>query len=341
MKGVLFKIGLGAAVAVMLGFIGLYLVVFASNTTDFSDTKSIQIPKGTSFESTIDSLYAQDIVESTRTLSLMGKLTGWGNQVKAGNYNFERGQSNYDILQTLRRGLQTPVRVVIPPGTRKDVIAAVVASEMAFEKEDFLAALADSSLAAELGTDTLHLFAYMMPETYFFYWLTSPENVVRKVKQSFDSFYAENAQGGNAQNLSADEIVRVASLVEWESDLVSERPTIAGVYLNRLRDGWRLDADPTVQFALIQVEGQKRRLYFRDYKIDHPFNTYLFRGLPPGPVTNPAPTAVAAALQPEDHGYYYFVARGDGSHTFSRTLREHNRAAADYRRRLRESASSN
>ena len=334
---------IGAAVLTvfLLALLTFYFLILASNTTGFQDSRNVQIPRGASFEDALDELQRQDIVARRRSLSLLGRLTGWGDQVKAGNYAFESGASNYDILQTLRRGLQTPVRVVIPPGSRKDVIAAVVAREMAFEKQDFLAALGDSSLAAELGTDTLHMFSYLLPETYFFYWLTSPEDVIWKVKKSFDSFYESNAEGGNPQSLTMDEVLRVASLVEWESDLLHERPTIAGVYLNRLRDGWLLQADPTVQFALIEIEGQKRRLFFRDYKIDHPFNTYIIRGLPPGPVTNPAPTAVAAALHPEEHNYYYFVATGDGGHLFSRTLREHNSAAAAYYRRLRERAASN
>ena len=279
------------------------------------------------------------ILRSPGSLTTMGKITGWGNQVKAGHYVFESGASNYDMLSTLRRGLQTPVRVIIPPGTRKEVIAAVVAREMAFDSEDFARAMEDSSLAAELGTDTRHLFAYLLPETYFFYWQTSPENVIRKVKASFDDFYAE-ARIGSESTLTTDEILRVASLVEWESDLVSERPAIAGVYLNRLRDGWKLDADPTVQFAILEREGAKRRLFFRDYRIEHPYNTYINPGLPPGPVTNPSPTSIEAALHPDSHRFYYFVAKGDGSHVFSRTLREHNRAAQEFYKLMRERAAA-
>lgn len=335
MKRVLLIFGAVSAVLLVVGAVSLYWLCFSHNTLAFEDERSIKIPSGSSFETTMDSLTTAGILDNRGSLSLMGRLTGWGNQVKAGHYTFGEGVSNYEMLQTLRRGLQTPVRVVIPPGTRAEVIAAVVAKEMAFSAEEFRAAMEDSTLAAELGTDTKHLFAYLLPETYFFYWQTSPENVIRKVKESFDAFYAKES-AGSSTTLTSDEILRVASLVEWESDLVSERPTVAGVYLNRLRDGWKLDADPTVQFALIELEGAKRRLFFRDYKIDHPYNTYLFRGLPPGPVTNPAPTAISAALHPEDHNYYYFVAKGDGSHIFSRTLREHQRAAQEFYRLMRE-----
>jgi UPF0755 protein len=129
----------------------------------------------------------------------------------------------------------------------------------------------------------------------------------------------------------------MASIVEWEARLEEEKPRIAGVYLNRLRIGMRLQADPTVQFALMQVEGGRmRRLLFRDYEFQHPFNTYLYGGLPPAPINNPSPSSIHAVLDPEPHDYLYFVARGDGGHTFSRTLSEHNRAARDYRTMMRE-----
>jgi UPF0755 protein len=131
-------------------------------------------------------------------------------------------------------------------------------------------------------------------------------------------------------------VLNLAAIVEWEAHLEEEKPRIAGVYLNRLRAGWPLQADPTVQYALLQIEGQKRRLLFRDYQIDHPYNTYRVQGLPPGPITNPSPTSIQAVLNPEQHDYFYFVAKGDGGHLFSRTLAEHNRAAEAYYALMRQ-----
>ena len=111
-----------------------------------------------------------------------------------------------------------------------------------------------------------------------------------------------------------------------------EKPTIAGVYFNRIRNKWKLDADPTVQYAIMKREGDKRRLYFKDYKIDDPYNTYKYRGLPPGPITNPSLSSIQSVLKPEDHNYFFFVAKGDGQHMFSRTLSEHTRKAQEYYR---------
>ena len=325
-------------VALALAFgVAVYRMAFAPNTPAFEGERSVWIPRGAGFEAAVDSLDARGVLASRTSFVWMAKLTGWGDQIKAGHYAFEAGASNRELLETLRKGLQTPVRLTIPPGSRPEVVAAVLAREMAFAPEDFLAALRDSALAADLGTDTTHLFGYMMPETYFFYWLTDAPTVVRKVKQAFDAFYRAEAEAApDPPDLSPDDVVTIASIVEWETHDEAEKPRVAGVYLNRLREGWALQADPTVQYAILAAEGQKRRLLFKDYEIEHPYNTYRYRGLPPGPITNPAPSTVRAVLRAEKHRYFYFVANGDGTHTFSRTLREHNRAADTYRRLMRE-----
>jgi len=136
--------------------------------------------------------------------------------------------------------------------------------------------------------------------------------------------------------MTPDEIVRLAGIVEWESAYVPEKATIAGVYLNRIRNKWKLDADPTVQYAVMKLEGDKRRLFFKDYRMDHPYNTYKFRGLPPGPITNPSLTSIQSVLKPESHRYFFFVAKGDGQHMFSRTLSEHTRKAREYYRLMQQ-----
>ncbi|MBT8400466.1 MAG: endolytic transglycosylase MltG [Rhodothermia bacterium] len=315
----------------------LYAVAFSPNTANYDGERSVLIPPETSMEVTADSLLAADILRFRSTFTLLARATGWGNQIKAGHFLIPAGASNYDILDKLRKGLQSPIRVTIPPGSRPEVVAAVAAKSMAFEADDFLRALRDTTLARSVGTDTTHLFGFMLPETYFFYWLTDANKVVTTIKNEFDRRYRQYAaEEGNPADLSPEDAATIASIVEWETSIVEEKPTVAGVYLNRLRNGWRLDADPTVQYAILEREGSKRRLFFRDYRIQHPYNTYLFRGLPPGPVTNPSPSSLRAVLGPESHRYFYFVARGDGGHIFSRTLAEHNRNANAYRRLMRE-----
>ena len=322
-----------------------YWAVFGDNSQYFAEEKSLKIPPGTSFQEVVGQLAETGIINRPWTLELVGNLTGWGEQVKPGHYLLSSGLSNYDILDTIRKGLQDPVRLTIPPGTTPDRIAEAAGRALYFDADDFLQALKDPALAAELGTDTTHLFGYMMPETYFVYWLSEPESIIRKVKGSFDDFFGPELQrGADSLGLSVDEVLRVASIVDWETNHVPEKATVAGVYLNRLHQGWRLDADPTVQYGLLEIEGRRRRLFRVDYQLDHPYNTYRYRGLQPGPLNNPTPSAVRATVKPEKHNYMFFVALGDGTHNFSRTLSEHVRKAREYHRlmaqRRREAAAA-
>lgn len=326
-------------VAALIGVAALagFWIIFGPNTPAFGEARSVGIPPGSTFPAVVDSLQSSGVLKSEATFRLIAQATGWGDQVKAGHYTFDGGASNYDILQKLRRGLQEPVRLTIPPGTRPEIIAAVAGRDMFFEPGDFRDALSDPVLADSLEADTSSLFAYMLPETYFFYWLTEAPATVAKVKEAFDHLWDNELKAGaDSLNLTKRDLVTLASIVEWETDLAEEKATVAGVYANRLRIGMKLDADPTVQFAVLQREGFKRRLLYEDYRIDHSYNTYLRAGLPPGPITNPSPSSLRAAANPQDHDYLFFVARGDGSHVFSRTLAEHNRAAREFHQLMRE-----
>lgn len=322
----------------LIGAGGILWLRYGSNTPGFAGTRGVKIAHGTGFEGVADSLESAGLLRSRTAFEAMGYATGWARQMKPGYYAFEAGVSTYDLLDRIRKGLQTPVKITIPPGTRPGVVAAVLRRDLDLDSTAFRAALRDPDLLDELETDSLHIFGYMLPETYQVYWGTSAEGVVRRLKQEFDRFFTpEMRQQAAAKNLSIPEVVRLASIVEWEARILEEKPRIAGVYLNRLRIGMPLQADPTVQYALMQQEGGRmRRLLFRDYEVEHPYNTYLYLGLPPGPINNPAPASIRAVLQPETHSYLYFVADGTGRHTFSRTLTEHNRAADTYRELMRQ-----
>lgn len=312
-------------------------IIWFPNMPPFEEERSLYIPRGSSFDNVIDSLQSQGLVNNIWTLRGAAQAFGWEDQMKAGHYTFATGKSNYTILQTLRRGHQTDVSLRIPAGSRPDRIARSAAANMAFTAEDFLAALRDTTLASELGTDTLHLFSYMLPDTYRFYWLTEVDDVIRKIKKQFDEFYENTLEDGSSErNLTRDQLVSLAALVEWETNVNSEKSRVAGVYLNRLQKRWPLQADPTVQYALIELEGKMRRLLYRDYRIRHPYNTYMYLGFPPGPITNPSRSSLEATSQAEDHNYMYFVASPDGGHSFNVDIRGHNRDAAKLRHYLAE-----
>ena len=334
------RLGL-AAVLLLLGGLAIGIggtVVFGPNTNPYDTPRSVSLPQGASLDAAIDSLDRANVLASTATFRLVAEATGWGQQIKSGHYRIAPHSSNYHLLDKLRRGLQDPVRLTIPPGRRTDALAETMGKRLKRGPEAFRAALRDTSLARELDTVPSRLFGYMLSETYEFYWQTSPESVVRRVKQAFDRFYErELAAGADSLGLTKREVVTLASIVEQEALFDAEKPTIAGVYLNRLERGWRLQADPTVQYALVETKGQRvTRVLHKHLEIDHPYNTYQTQGLPPGPITNSSPLSLRAAAFPERHEYLYFAADGSGGHAFSRTLREHNRAAQKYQRMLDE-----
>lgn len=313
-------------------------MVFGPNTPSYAGERSVTLTDSTvqSLEAATEALQAAGIVASPSSFRLVARATGWGAQIKPGHYRFASGTSTYRLLDVLRRGLQTPVRLTIPPGSRPDVVAAVAARHLKLTKASFLHALRDTALAKSLDVAPGQLFGYMMPETYEFYWQAPPERVVRRVKMAFDRLYGREIEpGADSLGLTKHEVLTLASIVEWEALLDREKPTIAGVYLNRLANGWPLEADPTVQYVLLDTQGERvRRVLYKHLEIDHPYNTYRNPGLPPGPITNPAPSTLRAVAAPEEHDYFFFAANGTGGHTFSRTLREHNRAARAYHRVL-------
>ena len=338
MKKDLLRLGLLAVIICAVAGVAVWEVAFRVVTPEYEGRLPVNLHPDISIEEVANRLETAGILKKTGGFLLFAKATGWGDQVKAGHYEIASGLSNRDILDILRRGLQETVNVYIPAGTRKERMIRSMAAEMAFSEEELAAVLSDTLLAAELATDTTHLWAFMIPDTYHFYWLTPPADVVRRVKTRYDRLIqsAIDSLGTLPLDLTADEVVRMAGIVEWETAHVPEKPTVAGVYMNRLRNRWRLDADPTVQYAIMQIEGGKRRLFFKDYDLDHPYNTYRRRGLPPGPITNPSASSIQAVLYPENHRYFFFVATGEGTHIFSRTLAEHRRNAQNYYRVMRE-----
>ena len=313
--------------------------VFLARPPDPAEPRWVRVHTGATLEAVAESLHTQNLVVRRAAFTWPAKATGWGAQIKAGCYEFDESAGAYDILRRLRAGEQTAVSVMIPPGSRPEFIARRAARQMFFSEEDFEAALSDSVLASALGLDTRRLFSYMLPDTYHFYCTTDVQAVIRRIKQEMDALFADGLGAlGAKHGLDQDEVISLAAIVEWETQVESEKARIAGVYLNRIDRRWPLQADPTIQYALIALEGGKRRLLFADYKLQHPYNTYLYRGFPPGPITNPGRTSLLAAADPERHDYMFFVASPDGGHAFNVTLRGHNRDAARLRAYLRESA---
>lgn len=241
---------------------------------------------------------------------------------RAGRYDFKEPVSRADLLTKINRGEQDPVHLRVPTAMMRANLAIRLSNQMRFTAAEFDSVSRDSSLLTSLNVQEHHLIGRLLPDTYQFYWTASPEDVIRRIHATFVNRVQERYQSRlDSLGWTVDEATTMASIIEWEVRHVDEMARVSGLYWNRIRRRMPLQADPTVNFAI----GERRRLYHSDYRLDHPYNTYRFRGLPPGPLNNPRLIAIEAALYPESHNYIYMVANPEGYHTFTRTYAEHLR----------------
>jgi UPF0755 protein len=219
-------------------------------------------------------------------------------------------------------------------GLRSRTQARILARAIGVDSARYVALVHDEGFARSLGIDSPSLEGYLLPETYLFSWQTDEREVIRRQVAQFKRVYNDSLQArARILGWTMNKVVTMASIVEGEAVLAEERPIISGVYHNRLRKGMRLEADPTIQFIL--GDGPRRVLY-TDLKRDDPYNTYLYAGLPPGPINNPGKSAILAALYPAPHNYLYFVANGEGGHWFSSNYNDHLRRVKMFRKNRSE-----
>lgn len=272
------------------------------------------------------------LIENEEELKWAARIFGW-NRFQKGHYLVDKSLNYDDFLSKLSRGMQDAVTVTILPGRTKADVAEKVAKQLKFDSLTFHRTIEDSLLLEEHQLDKKDIIGRLFPNTYSVYWTISPKSFFERILREFDKAVVQSHQKKIEElDRSIDEIVTLASIIEWEAQNREEKITISGLYWNRLNRGMRLQADPTINFAI----GERRRLLYEDYQVDHPYNTYLYRGLPPGPITNPDLVSIRAALYPEDHDFLYMVATPNGEHTFSKTFEEHKRKSAKWREWLRE-----
>lgn len=277
-------------------------------------------------------LVDSSVVENKEELLWAGRLLGW-NRFSVGHYLLEGDYSYDSLLSKIARGIQDPVSVTIIPGSTEERIARRVINTFQFDSASFYDQLNDSLFLDEMNIQRKDLLGRLYPDTYSLYWTSPPEVVLRRIVNQFKKSVVESHKKTFEESgKTVNEIITLASIIEWEATNDDEKDKISGLYWNRLNRGMRLQADPTVNFAV----KERRRLLYEDYEIDHPYNTYVNRGLPPGPITNPGYSSIMAALYPAEHDYLYMVASPDGSHVFSETFEEHRRESAKWRRWLRE-----
>ncbi len=316
------------------GIVGLVLLsgilFFPASVTRVYETREVLIPRGAGVETIAGILKSNGLVRSPALFVLAARVLGYDRHLKAGRYSIPVGASVYRILSQLSSGMGAQDMVTVPEGLRTEEIARTLYLQAKIDPNRFLALTRDSTFADTLGIPADRLEGYLYPDTYPFYPLLSPEEVARvMVGRALRVFEEEMALPGAREGLTMHELVTLASIVEAEAVMPSERPRIAAVFYNRLRQGMMLQSDPTVSYAMGIF---RDRVYYRDLNVKSPYNTYRHRGLPPGPICSPGRAAFHAVLFPlSDPTELYFVARGDGTHIFSTSWQDHLRAIAHVR----------
>lgn len=322
------------------GFIIIFAIVwlfFSSIVTGTSGNSfPLKISKGLSFYSIINLLQKNEIISNSFKLKSTARLLNLRSKLKAGKYEIQGGISSYALLKQLTEGKVAVERVRILEGIRAKQIAGILQQRTEIDSARFMQFVNDPNFVKTLGIEAKTLEGYLFPDTYNFYWGMKSEDIISMMVNEFKINFNDSLRTRAAeQGRSVVEVLTLASIIEGEAVVDSERSTVSAVYHNRLKRGMRLQADPTIQYI---IEDGPRRLLKRDLEIDSPYNTYKYKGLPPGPINNPGLASIKASLYPKKVNHLYFVANGDGSHTFSRTLKEHLRAKTkfdQYRRKIK------
>ena len=316
------------ALMIILGGMGLYFI-YSPVTNDVD--RPVEIPPGTSLRGIAGILSDHGVIRSELLFIAATKIGGSGGTLQSGLYRFPSPLAIPDVITILSEGShQAYLQVTVREGLTIRQIAEEIEKQLGISADSIRILARNHAFIASLGLDVPSLEGYLLPETYRVrHDITARKVLERLVRSMQDIFTPERRERMRDMGRSMHDILTMASLVEGETRLDRERKTVAGVYYNRLRRGMLLQADPTIQFI---IPDGPRRLLYRDLSINSPYNTYMYAGLPPGPVNNPGEASIIAALYPESHDYYYFVADGSGGHRFSRTIEEHNRAVAAYRR---------
>jgi UPF0755 protein len=291
------------------------------------------IPRGASFNQATDSLAKAKLVGWPRIFRLYGRVTGGDRNIKPGTYLLKQGTPWSDIVSALNGGHGLVNTITIPEGYTLSQITPLLARTLKVPADSVQAAMRDTALLARLDLPNPTLEGYVFPDTYAFPLGTTARQAVREMVYSFERRWKPEWDSSLTDlKINRNDLVTMASIVEREARVPEERPVIAAVYYNRLRKGMLLQADPTIQYALGHHVG---RVLYKDLEVKSPYNTYIHKGLPPGPIASPGAASLAAAAHPANVPYIYFVASRDGHHEFRMTLEQHANAIRQVRATVR------
>lgn len=301
--------------------------------TDFSSREQsyIYIYQNADAASVYAQLREKGAFGKTMVLQCLSKMSGYEHHIKAGRYSVSPGISTLTLFRNLRNGHQAPVHLVISTTRTLNDLAQKLSTQLGTDSATWATAFSDTALCARFGYTPATLPCLFIPNTYEVFWNITPEKFLKRMQKENTAFWTDSRKkAAKAIGLTENEVITLASIVEQETANNAEKPMIAGMYLNRLRQEMKLQADPTVKFALHNFA--LRRIMHEHLTTDSPYNTYLYEGLPPGPICIPSIASIDAVLHPSPHNYLYMCAKEDfsGTHNFVVTYNEHLKNARRY-----------
>lgn len=316
----------------------LYKTIMSPNVQT-SDGKEVAlyIPTGSDFDQVKIILTEAGFLVNEKSFFWLADKKEYAQNIRPGRYIVSNGMSNNQLVNMLRGGLQSPVKVTFNNIRDVDMLAGRIAKQIEADSTSISNLLHNQDYINQLGFNSRTIPALFLPDTYEFYWNTDAEGFVVRMFQEYNKFWTEERkQQAQSKGLTPIQVSTLASIVNKETNMSDEMPRVAGVYLNRLKNNWLLQADPTLVFAWNDFS--IRRVLDRHKEIESPYNTYKYLGLPPGPICIPSITAIKAVLNAEAHHYFYFCAKEDfsGYHNFAKTLAEHYYNAVKYQQALNQ-----
>ena len=316
-----------------VGGIYFYKIFYESNTLFNEEYVFVKIPTNSTENQLLDSIGKH--VEDLSKFSKAANYKDYFSNIKPGRYKLENGFNNNQIINSLRSN-NVPIKITYNNIETFDQLIKRISERIEADSLSLSNVFYEEKFLNDLGLDSESVFSLFIPNTYEFFWNTSAIQFRERILKEFDRFWNDSRiEKSKKVNLNPIEVMTLASIVQKETPKVDERPTIAGVYLNRLERNMKLQADPTVVYTIKKRDGfdtKIRRVLYKDLRIKSPYNTYVYRGLPPAPIVTPDISAIEAVLNPQKHSFIYFVAdvSNPGYHLFSRTNAEHNRKKRQY-----------
>ena len=333
-RSIFLWIGVALLLIVIAGVIVVRQTIF--KPFNLEETAYIYIDKEKNYEDVVSQLKKMNL-PSEQMFRILAERMNYPANVKTGRYAVKDGMTMPDVIRTLRSGNQTPVSITFNNMRTKENLAGRISQQLMMDSTELLNALNNEAKINDLGFNDATVVAMFIPNTYEMYWDTGVNSFLDRMNKEFDRFWnADRKTKAEKLGLSPIQVSTLASIVEEEATYSDEYPIVAGLYMNRLRKGMRLEADPTVKFAV--GDFSLRRILFRHLEVESPYNTYKNTGLPPGPIRIPSIKAIDGTLSPQSHNYLFMCAKDDlsGRHNFAITHAEHARNAAAYQRALNE-----